>query len=127
MPDIMSSIILGILALSKERSAEPSSRPALLTPTFSRRDLLERACAGGYPEVRRLAARERPGWFRDYVLTTIERDVVQLSGIRKVAEMGQLLRLRNKFTAGIALYTGNEVLPFGDRLLAVPLSSLWEL
>jgi len=50
-------------------------------------------CAGGYPEVRRLTARQRPGWFRDYVLTTIERDVVQLSGIRKVAEMGQLLRL----------------------------------
>jgi predicted AAA+ superfamily ATPase len=58
-----------------------------------RRDLLDRVCMGGYPEVRRLARRERPGWFRDYVLTTIERDVVQLSGIRKVAEMGQLLRL----------------------------------
>jgi hypothetical protein len=29
--------------------------------------------------------------------------------------------------AGIALYAGNEVLPFGDRLLAVPISSLWEL
>jgi predicted AAA+ superfamily ATPase len=54
---------------------------------------MERVCTGGYPEVQRLAARERPGWFRDYVLTTIERDVVELSGIRKVAEMGQLLRL----------------------------------
>jgi len=60
---------------------------------FSRQDLLERVCAGGYPEIHRLASRQRPGWFRDYVLTTIERDVVQLSGIRKVAEMGQLLRL----------------------------------
>jgi predicted AAA+ superfamily ATPase len=60
---------------------------------IGRRDLLERICAGGYPEVRRLPARERPGWFRDYVLTTIERDVVELSGVRKVAEMGQLLRL----------------------------------
>ena len=60
---------------------------------LGRRDLLQRACTGGYPEVHRLAARERPGWFRDYVLTTIERDIVQLSGIRKVAEMGQLLRL----------------------------------
>lgn len=58
-----------------------------------RRELLERVCTGGYPEVHRLAARERPGWFRDYVRTTIERDVVQLSGIRKVAEMGRLLRL----------------------------------
>jgi len=36
---------------------------------------------------------QRSEWFRDYVRTTIERDVVELSGIRKVAEMGQLLRL----------------------------------
>jgi predicted AAA+ superfamily ATPase len=60
---------------------------------IGRRDLLERICAGGYPEVHRLAGRQRPGWFRDYVQTTIERDVVELSGIRKVAEMNQLLRL----------------------------------
>ncbi len=60
---------------------------------LGRRELLERICSGGYPEVRRLPARERPGWFRDYIATTIERDVVELSGIRKVAEMGQLLRL----------------------------------
>jgi hypothetical protein len=35
--------------------------------------------------------------------------------------------IADKFMTGIALYTGNEVLPFGDRLLAAPLSSLWEL
>jgi predicted AAA+ superfamily ATPase len=35
----------------------------------------------------------RAGWFRDYVRTTIERDVVEMSGIRKVAELNQLLRL----------------------------------
>jgi uncharacterized protein len=58
-----------------------------------RGELLERVCTGGYPEVHELPPRQRPGWFRDYVRTTIERDVVELSGIRKVAEMGQLLRL----------------------------------
>lgn len=60
---------------------------------LDRRGLLERACAGGYPEVHRLLPRQRPSWFRDYVRTTIERDIVEMSGIRKVAEMGQLLRL----------------------------------
>ena len=35
--------------------------------------------------------------------------------------------LGDKFMTGIALYTGNEVLPFGGRLLAIPLTSLWEL
>jgi predicted AAA+ superfamily ATPase len=58
-----------------------------------RRELLERVCAGGYPEVHALPLSQRAGWFRDYVRTTIERDVVELSGIRKVAELGQLLRL----------------------------------
>lgn len=58
-----------------------------------RRELLERVCTGGFPEVHQLPVRQRPGWFRDYVRTTIERDVVEMSGIRKVAEMGQLLRL----------------------------------
>lgn len=58
-----------------------------------RGELLDRVCIGGYPEVHELPPRQRPGWFRDYVRTTIERDVVELSGIRKVAEMGQLLRL----------------------------------
>jgi len=60
---------------------------------MSRRELLERVCAGGYPEVHELSAGQRAGWFRDYVRTTIERDVVEMSGIRKVTEMGQLLRL----------------------------------
>jgi len=60
---------------------------------ISRRELLERVCAGGYPEVHELSGGQRAGWFRDYVRTTIERDVVEMSGIRKVAEMGQLLRL----------------------------------
>ncbi len=60
---------------------------------ITRSKLLERVCTGGYPEVHELPARQRPGWFRDYVRTTIERDVVELSGIRKVTEMGQLLRL----------------------------------
>jgi len=30
-----------------------------------------------------------------------------------------------KFMAGIALYAGDEVLTFGDRLIAAPISALW--
>lgn len=65
-----------------------------------RSELLRRLCIGGYPEVQGLRDRQRSGWFRDYVRTTIERDVVELSGIRKVAEMGQLLRLFAARTGG---------------------------
>lgn len=35
--------------------------------------------------------------------------------------------LGNKFRAGVALYTGDQILPFGDRLVAVPISALWQL
>jgi hypothetical protein len=28
---------------------------------------------------------------------------------------------------GAALYPGEQVLPFGERLLAVPIAALWEL
>lgn len=67
-----------------------------------RRELLHLLCVGGYPEVQHLSARQRSGWFRDYIRTTIERDVVELSGIRKVDEMAQLLRL-------FAARTGSEL------------------
>jgi uncharacterized protein len=33
----------------------------------------------------------------------------------------------DKFKAGVALYAGDQVLPFGDRLLAAPIIALWEL
>jgi predicted AAA+ superfamily ATPase len=73
--------------------AGASSLAAYRPSDITRRMLLERVCAGGYPEVNALPASQRAGWFRDYVRTTIERDIVEMSGIRKVAETGQLLRL----------------------------------
>lgn len=41
-------------------------------------------------------------------------------GIRRLQN-----RLGDRFTAGIVLHTGDHVLPFGDRLRAWPISSLW--
>lgn len=35
-------------------------------------------------------------------------------------------RLGNRFIAGIALYTGQHTLPFGDRIAVVPLCALWQ-
>jgi len=39
----------------------------------------------------------------------------------------QLLRdrLRKRFLAGIVLYLGEQLLPFGDRLWLVPVPALW--
>jgi uncharacterized protein len=41
-------------------------------------------------------------------------------GLKRLREL-----LGSRFLSGIVLYDGEHVLPFGERLLAVPLSSLW--
>jgi hypothetical protein len=35
-------------------------------------------------------------------------------------------RLGARLTAGLVLYAGEQTLPFGERLWAVPLCALWE-
>ncbi len=86
--------------------AGPASLARLRPVALERQDLLQRICAGGYPEVHRLPVRQRSGWFRDYVRATIERDIVEMSGIRKVAELRELLRL-------IAARSGGELVMEG--------------
>lgn len=34
---------------------------------------------------------------------------------------------KQRFVRGVVLYTGTEVLPFGERLVAMPVSSLWRI
>lgn len=71
----------------------PERLRALQPEGLSTRDYLERLCAGGYPEVQRLEPAMRVQWFADYVRTLVQRDIVELSGIRKVEGLRQLLRL----------------------------------
>ena len=33
---------------------------------------------------------------------------------------------KHDFVCGIVLYSGEDVIPFGDRFLAVPFSALWK-
>lgn len=82
--------------------ADPSVVISHTPSGLHKADLLERLVAGGYPEAQRLTGRQRSHWFRDYVRTTIERDIVELAGIRKVDELGRLLRL-------FAARTGSEL------------------
>jgi uncharacterized protein len=43
-----------------------------------------------------------------------------LTGLRHLSQ-----RLGSRFVAGYVLYTGQQTLPFGDRLRAVPIDALW--
>lgn len=45
-----------------------------------------------------------------------------LAGLRNLAKV-----LGDRFVAGCVLYTGQQTLPFGDKLRAVPLDALWRL
>jgi predicted AAA+ superfamily ATPase len=45
-----------------------------------------------------------------------------LAGLRHLSQ-----RLGSRFVAGYVLYTGQQTLPFGDRIRALPIDALWHL
>jgi predicted AAA+ superfamily ATPase len=45
-----------------------------------------------------------------------------LTGLRGLASA-----LGERFVAGYVLYTGQQTLPFGDKIRAVPVDALWRL
>jgi predicted AAA+ superfamily ATPase len=55
--------------------------------------LIDRLAPGGYPEARQRSPKRRKRWFDNYVQTTLERDLRDISQAHKLNEMPQLLRL----------------------------------
>jgi uncharacterized protein len=51
--------------------------------------------------------------------STVRSD--DFDGLKEVAH-----HLKSRFLQGIVLYAGDSVIPFGDRLWAVPIEALWE-
>jgi predicted AAA+ superfamily ATPase len=58
-----------------------------------KRDYLELAVRGGFPEAVRRTARRRPAFFESYLTTLIERDIRDLSSIERHGELRRLLAL----------------------------------
>jgi predicted AAA+ superfamily ATPase len=58
-----------------------------------KRDYLDRAVVGGFPEAVRRTARRRAAFFASYLSTLIERDVLEVSSIERQADMFKLLAL----------------------------------
>jgi uncharacterized protein len=58
-----------------------------------RKDYLERAVIGGFPEAVRRTARRRAAFFDSYLTTLIERDVLQVSNIARRGDLLKLLAL----------------------------------
>ena len=71
--------------------AEPPSAAQAPDPEA---DVVDRICAGGYPEARgRRPGRRRSAWFDAYVDAILQRDVRELANIERLLDMPRLLAL----------------------------------
>lgn len=77
--------------------------------------------------------RDRDGYEVDAVLEHASGDIVaievkaaetvRLDDFRGIRHLGR--RVDDRLVAGVVLYAGGTALAFGDRLWALPISSLW--
>ncbi len=77
--------------------------------------------------------RDKDGVEVDVVIEDEQRRLigieVKASATVRAADVFGLMRLRNasrEFIGGFLLYDGEHILPFGDRLFAVPITALWQ-
>ena len=70
--------------------------------TRSRSQYFEMICAGGYPAAVSLTRAQRRRWYRDYVRTVVQRDIVELADIRRADAVAPVL-------ATVAALTGQEL------------------
>ncbi len=62
--------------------------------------LFDRLIRGGYPELIDASASQSARWYRNYVRTVVERDIVEASAISQADELPTLLRLLAANTSG---------------------------
>lgn len=67
----------------------------------TKRDYLDRALAGGYPEAMARSGRRRDAWFASYVQTVVEREAPGIAASPRAAELPRLLRLVAARHAGL--------------------------
>ncbi len=71
------------------------------TSDLRKRDYLDRAVAGGFPEAVRRTQRRRAAFFDSYLATLIERDVLHLATIERRGELIKLLSLLASRMSGL--------------------------
>lgn len=106
-----------------------------LVETFVVNELIRQASFGGTP-VQLAHYRTHDGAEVDVIAEARDGRVggievkawatVTLTDFRHLARLRDLLDASGgRFVRGVVLYTGDQVLPFGDRLVAMPLAALW--
>jgi uncharacterized protein len=71
------------------------------TSTLRKRDYLDRAVVGGFPEAVKRTPRRRSAFFNAYLSTLVERDVLELASIERHGEILKLLGLLAGRTGGL--------------------------
>lgn len=110
----METIRLWPLAQSEIRSASANfvdalfaaAPPRVTGAVVGREAFVAVAAAGGYPEARVRSGRRRERWFASYLETTLDRDLRDLSGARRLARVPQLLRMLAAQAANVLSYRG---------------------
>lgn len=123
-----------LTGLTPKRAAHPTANVGPLVENFVLGELARQL---GWTEepVRLYHYRDRDGYEVDAVLEHSGGEVVAVEvkagetvrsedfrGVRQLAR-----KLGDRLVAGIVLYSGPQALPFGDRLRAWPISSLWTM
>ena len=80
--------------------ADPEQLPHRRFERIDRRVLFERLVRGGYPELIEASPAQAARWYRNYVRTVVERDIVEASAISQADELPMLLRLLAANTSG---------------------------
>ena len=90
-------------AVQKDPVLGQLSEPALV----NRRDYIHLVLAGGFPEMRTLPLRSRQRQYRDYIDAVVERDVADITPVRKPDSLRILI---DQMAARTAQETGTSVL-----------------
>ncbi|HEX3732066.1 MAG TPA: hypothetical protein VHU91_03975 [Mycobacteriales bacterium] len=53
--------------------------------------------------------------------------IIEIRGASAEALLDLESHLGDRFVAGYVLYTGQQTLPFGEKLRAIPMEALWQL
>jgi uncharacterized protein len=78
--------------------------PQISDAPVGRAAVVEVLAAGGYPEALSRQGRRRDRWFRNYIDTTLDRDLRDVSDALKLQAMPRLLRLLATQAAGLLNY-----------------------
>ena len=129
-----SGLAAHLTGMSLRRARHPTTPVGPLIETFVLGELARQLAITDHP-VRLYHYRDRDNYEVDAVLESASGEVVacevkaaetvrseDFRGIQRLAR-----RIGDQLVAGLVLYAGGQPLPFGDRLRAWPISTLWTL